>query len=212
MLCALTEVWMSKKDKKIILIAQCLVNPYCRVHILGQNFPFSKELMVYLLDRKVGIIQYACPETTAMGLMRNPQGRQQYDNVFFRSHCKELLKVPLLMVKEFIENGYRLACFIGLENSPSCGIHWGKHKVNRYQTESPNPVEIPEPGEPVLKGIMAEMIDEEFRDSNLNVPFLEIPALAAEGSDARKRFWEELKGYVEPLSSGLEPGPSSAGG
>ena len=53
---------MSKKDKRIILIAQCLVNPYCRVHILGQNFPLSQELMNYLMERHVGIIQYLCPE------------------------------------------------------------------------------------------------------------------------------------------------------
>ena len=61
---------MSKKDRKIVLIANCLVNPYTRVHILGQNFPLTRELMDYLLSRKVGIIQYPCPETTAMGLLR----------------------------------------------------------------------------------------------------------------------------------------------
>lgn len=68
---------MSKKDRKIILIAPCLVNPYCRVHILGQNFPLSHKLIYYLMEKKVGIIQYPCPETTAMGPKRNPQGRQQ---------------------------------------------------------------------------------------------------------------------------------------
>ena len=73
---------MSKKDKKIILVAQCLINPYCRVHVLGQNFPLSHELMDYLMRLRVGIVQYPCPETTAMGLKRNPQGRQQYDNIF----------------------------------------------------------------------------------------------------------------------------------
>jgi len=41
---------MSKKDRKIILIAQFLVNPYCRVHILGQNFPLSHELMNYSIS------------------------------------------------------------------------------------------------------------------------------------------------------------------
>ena len=162
---------MSKKDKRIILIAQCLVNPYCRVHILGQNFPLSRELVDYLMEKQVGIIQYPCPETTAMGLMRNPQGRQQYDNIFFRNHCKELLKIPMLMVREFIKNKYRLTCFVGLENSPTCGIHWGKHKVNRYQTESPNPVENPAPDEPVLAGIMTEIISEELAKDNIKVPF-----------------------------------------
>jgi hypothetical protein len=86
---------MSKKDRRIIVIAQCLVNPYCRVHLLGQNFPLSHELMDYLMSKRVGVIKYRCPETTAMGLQRNPQGRQQYDNIFFRQHCKDLLKVPI---------------------------------------------------------------------------------------------------------------------
>ena len=190
---------MSKKDLKVILIAQCLVNPYCRLHILGQNFPLSRELMDYLMDHKVGVIQYPCPETTAMGLMRNPQGRQQYDNTFFRDHCKELLKVPMLMAREFIKNGYRLTCFIGLENSPTCGIHWGKHKVNRYQTESPNPVDKPGPDEPALMGIMAEILSEELAKDDVGVPFLEFPALSPIDSPQRKKFWDDLHTIVEAV-------------
>lgn len=190
---------MSKKEKRIILIAQCLINPYCRVHILGQNFPFSRELADYLMDKHVGIIQYPCPETTAMGLKRNPQGRQQYDNIFFRNHCKELLKIPMLMVREFVRDGYRLTSFIGLENSPTCGIHWGKHKVNRYQTESPNAVDKPAPDEPVLTGIMTEILSEELARDNIKVPFLEFPALSQPGSDKIKKFWEDLRKSVENI-------------
>lgn len=189
---------MSKKDRRIILICQCLVNPYCRVHILGQNFPLSLELMDYLLRKKVGVIQYPCPETTAMGLMRNPQGRQQYDNIFFRDHCKELLKVPMLMVREFIKNKYRLCCFIGLENSPTCGIHWGRHKVNRYGTESPNPDEKPSPDDPVLMGIMAEILSEELSQEKIQVPFLEFPAQSETGSEKRNRFWQALDEAIAP--------------
>lgn len=197
---------MSKKDRKIVLIAQCLVNPYCRVHLLGQNFPLSHELMDYLMRHRVGVVQYACPETTAMGLMRNPQGRQQYDNIFFRQHCKELLAVPMLMVREFIRNNYRLTCFIGLENSPTCGIHWGTHKVNRYQTESPNPVENPDPDDPVLMGIMAEILSEELAKENVKVPFLEFPTQEPVGSPKRKRFWDELERAVEPRLFTVEGG------
>ena len=189
---------MSRKDRKIILIAQCLVNPYCRVHILGQNFPLSHELMNYLMEKRVGIIQYPCPETTAMGLKRNPQGRQQYDNIFFRNHCKELLKVPMLMVREFIRSNYRLVGYIGLENSPTCGIHWGEHKVNRYNTESPNPVEQPEPDEPVLMGIMAEILSEELNKEGNYAPFLELPVKEPAESAKSKMFWEELIKNVEP--------------
>jgi len=189
---------MTKKDRKVILIAQCLINPYCRVHLLGQNFPLSHELTDYLMDRRVGIIQYPCPETTAMGLMRNPQGRQQYDNVFFREHCKQLLTVPLLMIREFLSQNYRLTCFIGLENSPTCGIHWGKHKVNKYQTESPNPVEEPDSDDPLLMGIMAEILAEELAEEKIMVPFLEFPTQEPAGSPKRAAFWADLKRAVEP--------------
>lgn len=188
---------MSKKDKRIILIAQCLVNPYCRVHILGQNFDLSRELVDYLMQKKVGIIQYPCPETTAMGLMRNPQGRQQYDNIFFRDHCKELLKIPMLMVREFIKNGYRLTCFIGLENSPTCGVKWGKHKINKYQTESPNPVDSPEAQGSVLKGIMVEILSEELAKDKIEVPLLEFPTQSLPGSEKRKAFWGDLNKAIE---------------
>ena len=191
---------MSKKEKNIIMIAQCLVNPYCRVHILGQNFPLSRELVGYLMERKVGMIQYSCPETTALGLQRNPQGRQQYDSIFFRSHCKELLKIPMLMVREFIKNKYKLTCFIGLENSPTCGIHWGKHKINRYQTESPNPVDKTDANEPILKGIMAEILEEELSKENIKIPFLEFPSQSEINSEKRKKFWEDLKKAVEPYA------------
>jgi len=204
---------MSKKDRRIILIAQCLVNPYCRVHLLGQNFPLSHELMDYLMSKRVGVIQYPCPETTAMGLQRNPQGRQQYDNIFFRQHCKELLKVPMLMVREFIKNRYRLVAFLGLENSPTCGIHWGRHKVNRYQTESPVPMEKPDPDDPVLMGIMAEILSEELSQENLRVPFLEFPTQEPPESEKRRRFWEDLKGAVEPRvfdRASQEPGEHRA--
>jgi len=202
---------MGKKDRKIILIAQCLINPYCRVHLLGQNFPLSHELTDYLMRHRVGIIQYPCPETTAMGLKRNPQGRQQYDNIFFRRHCKELLQIPMLMVREFLHNRYRLTCFIGLENSPTCGIHWGKHKVNRYQTESPNPVENPDPDDPVLMGIMAEILSEHLAEENITVPFLEFPTREEKGSPKRLKFWEDLRRCVEPrLFSDAEEKPAEA--
>ncbi len=195
---------MSKKDLKIILIAQCLVNPYCRVHILGQNFPLSHELINYLMGKKVGIIQYPCPETTAMGLKRNPQGRQQYDNIFFRNHCKEILKIPLLMVREFIRSNYRLVGFIGLENSPTCGIHWGRHKVNRYNTESPNPVDNPSTDEPILMGIMAEILSEELYKEGVQAPFFELPVKSSADSEKRQKFWQDLIKEVEPYRKEIE--------
>jgi predicted secreted protein len=183
---------MSKNDRRIVLIAQCLINPYCRVHMLGRNFSLSRQLLDYFMSEKLGIIQYPCPETTAMGLARNPQGRQQYDNIFFRDHCRELLKIPMLTVREFVKNKYRLTCFVGIENSPTCGVHWGKHKVNKYQTESPVPVEENKSAQPVLMGIMAEILEEELAKEDITIPFLELPVKEEPDSEKMKGFWENL--------------------
>lgn len=49
---------MGRRDRKIVLICQCLANPFCTVHTPGQDFPLSLELMNYLLKRNVGVIQY----------------------------------------------------------------------------------------------------------------------------------------------------------
>ena len=104
----------------------------------------------------------------------------------------------MLMVREFIKNKYRLVAFIGLENSPTCGIHWGRHKVNRYQAESPVPTENPDPDDPVLMGIMAEILSEDLAEENLQVPFLEFPTQEPPESEKRLKFWEDLKRSVEP--------------
>jgi predicted secreted protein len=99
------------------------------------------------------------------------------------------------MVREFLKNRYRLCCFIGLENSPTCGIHWGRHKVNRYGTESPNSEEGYEknPKDPVLRGIMAEILEEELAKEGITTPFLELPALSPADSDKRQQFWKDLE-------------------
>jgi hypothetical protein len=41
---------MNNKNKKIILTAQCVLNPYCRVHILGKNFGLSHKVVSYLME------------------------------------------------------------------------------------------------------------------------------------------------------------------
>lgn len=106
----------------------------------------------------------------------------------------------MLMIREFALNNYRIVGFIGLKNSPTCGVHWGKHKVNRYNTESPNPADDPSPDDPVLKGIMVDILSEELAKSGIEVPFLEFPGQAAVDSDERKKFWDDLKKIVEPYS------------
>lgn len=184
------------KDKKIILVANCLLNPYCRVHVLGKNFPLTHELTAYLANTKTGVIQYHCPELTSGGYNRNPQGRVQYDNTFFKAHCREVLQMPLQMIEEFVANGYRLTAFIGLQNSPSCGVYWGKHKENKYGYESW--MESDEVSNNTQLGVMTTIIVEELAKRGIEIPLIEFPLSAPIGSEEHRKFWYEVRQAVEP--------------
>jgi len=69
--------------------------------------------------------------------------------------------------------------------------------VNRYQTESPVPVDNPSPDDPVLMGIMAEILSGELAKDGISVPFIEFPSNSLAGSPERTAFWEELRTAVE---------------
>jgi hypothetical protein len=60
------------------------------------------------------------------------------------------------------------------------------------------PVDTPGPEDPVLMGIMTEILSEKFHALNMDVPFLELPIQQPAGSEERARFWLTLKHLVEP--------------
>jgi len=59
-------------------------------------------------------------------------------------------------------------------------------------------VEQPEPDEPVLMGIMTEILSEELHKEGNHAPFLELPVKEPAESAKRKIFWKELIKNVEP--------------
>ena len=59
-------------------------------------------------------------------------------------------------------------------------------------------MEQPEPDEPLLMGIMAEILSEELNKEGNYAPFLELPVKEPAESVKRKIFWKELIQNVEP--------------
>lgn len=187
---------MSKKPRYFIIISHCLLNPGTRVHILGKRYELAKKIVDYFLEKKISVIQLPCPEFTAMGYWRNPQGRQQYDNVFFRKHCKKELESYVDMIKELKNNNNTPLCYIGVEGSPTCSIHWGKHKVNKYNTESIMPdnetFEVEE-----TYGVMTCVLDEMLKYNGINMPYLEAPVKENINSDKCKEFFDQLYDLID---------------
>ncbi len=181
---------MSKK-RYFVLVSHCLLNPSTRVHVLGRRFNIARLVSDYFLSKNIAIIQLPCPEFTAMGYWRNPQGRQQYDNVFFRKHCKKELENYVDMICELRNNNNTPLCYIGIQGSPNCSINWGKHKCNKYKTESI----MEDTNEKCCKGVygvMTEVLDEMLKSNNINIPYFEAPVKESLDSHISKKFFDDL--------------------
>ena len=179
------------KKRYFVLLPHCLLNPATRVHVLGHGFNLTQNITNYLLSKQIALIQLPCPEFTAMGYWRNPQGRQQYHNVFFRKHCRRELTPYVDMVVELIQNNHTPLCFLGIANSPTCAIFWRKHKLNRHQTESIIIEDSEGLGDSTF-GVMTEVLHEMLLEQEIHLPFLEIPLRENIHSDAVKSFFSSL--------------------
>lgn len=182
---------MPKKIRYFIMVSHCLLNPMTRVHMLGKGFGFSRKIIDYFLDKHISIIQLPCPEFTAMGYLRNPQGRQQYDNIFFKKHCRKELQSYVDMVCELKNNNINPLCYIGIQGSPTCSIYWGKHKVNRYMTESMVPDLNGENVEETY-GVMTAVLDDMLKEQGINIPYLEVPVKENINSEKSVKFFNSL--------------------
>ncbi len=197
------------KKRYFALVAHCLFNPSTRVHMLGRRFCVAEKVADYFLSKHIAVIQLPCPEFTAMGYWRNPQGRQQYDNTFFRKHCRQSLESYVDMVVELVANSNTPLCFMGIQGSPTCSIYWGKHKQNRYKTESME--EDPKaPQDKTMYGVMTSVLDEMLREHGIEIPYVEAPVKENITSERTVRFFKTLDRLVgipkrEQASEGLAP-------
>ncbi|HAX72009.1 MAG TPA: hypothetical protein DCY20_00645 [Firmicutes bacterium] len=184
------------KKRYYVIVPHCLLNPATRVHVLGHGFNLTQNLINYLLAKKIGIIQLPCPEFTAMGYWRNPQGRQQYDNIFFKKHCAKELENIIDMIIELNRNKHTLLCYFGIAGSPTCSIYWGKHKLNRYHTESIHAFDIPneetESSDETKFGVMTEVLDTMLSNYQIKIPYLEVPIKENLNSEAVAHFFAQL--------------------
>lgn len=182
---------MTKKPRYFVIVSHCLLNPSTRVHLLGRRYIVAEKVCDFFLSKHISIIQLPCPEFTAMGYWRNPQGRQQYNNVFFRKHCKAELENYVNMIIELKNNDNTPLCFIGIQGSPTCSIYWGKHKTNKYKTESMME-DTTTPSHETIYGVMTEVLDEMLHEHQIDIPYLEAPVKECIRSERSIHFFNQL--------------------
>ena len=80
--------------KKIIFVSHCILNTASKVVLYNQTDMdaeenLRKKFMHKAIDQEVQIIQLPCPEFTLYGPKRWGHVSNQFDNTFFRDHCRK---------------------------------------------------------------------------------------------------------------------------
>ncbi|MEM2994743.1 MAG: hypothetical protein QXI91_01835 [Candidatus Bathyarchaeia archaeon] len=111
-----------KRGGKIVLVAHCILNQNSRVLGLAVEPGAIAEVVDFLVRCGVGIVQIPCPELAFAGLLRQPQTREQYDNVAFRENCRKIAVEVANQVGSYAKGGVKLVLVVGVDGSPSCGV------------------------------------------------------------------------------------------
>ena len=146
-------------EKKIYVIAHCLLNPEARVKGIKKPAPFQTADS---FGNPKQIIQLPCPELIYLGPNRLPNTKTGLDSPEFRTFCRELFLPYAAMIEMFERDGFEIE-ITGVSKSPSCGVL--KTTVSENNTNRPKE----EKAEKVMdgKGIFFEEIEKELKNRKI---------------------------------------------
>ncbi|MCY1151328.1 MAG: hypothetical protein OWP43_02775 [Sphaerochaetaceae bacterium] len=117
--------------KKIIFVSHCILNVASKVVMynkeeMEKEEALRKDFLNKAINNDVQIIQLPCPEFTLYGAKRWGHVSNQFDNIFFRNHCKRILTPIIEQIQEYLDNPqmFKLIGIVGIDGSPSCGVDY----------------------------------------------------------------------------------------
>jgi predicted secreted protein len=114
---------LDKRSGKIALVAHCLLNQNSRAMGLAKGSSAIKEIVEFLIQKEIGIIQMPCPELAYAGVSRQPKTKEQYDNARFRGYCRKIADEIANQMRKYAKGGVKLKIVLGVEGSPSCSVN-----------------------------------------------------------------------------------------
>ena len=168
---------------RILVVSHCILNTASKVISYNEaeqreEAGHRKNLMEYVLQNDIQMIQLPCPELLLYGTKRWGHVKDQFDNPFFRSQCRVMLEPVIQQLQEYAMNPERfhLVGIVAIDHSPSCGYHatcrgdWGgefsgcpdfEQKLGTVSTAT-------EPG------VFMEELNNLLREAKLSVPILDL--------------------------------------
>ncbi|MEM5782056.1 MAG: 2-thiouracil desulfurase family protein [Candidatus Aenigmatarchaeota archaeon] len=143
-------------DRKIIFVPHCILNQNVRAIGKEKANGAIKEIVNFLVEAEVGIVQLPCPEIEFDGGLRRQFKAKENYKENHRNQCKEISLKILNTIKKYLENEYKVLGILGIELSPTCGV---------YRIENGKKIV---PG----KGIFIEELEKEMQKKNFQVPII----------------------------------------
>jgi len=110
------------RGRKVAVVCHCILNANSKVEGLSL-YAGIHPLIARLAEHDIGVIQMPCAEMTCLGMKRWGQTREQYESVAFTERCGALSLDTAAQVEEFLRCGYDVVGLVGVDGSPTCGVH-----------------------------------------------------------------------------------------
>ncbi|MFA9462747.1 MAG: CD3072 family TudS-related putative desulfidase [Velocimicrobium sp.] len=171
---------MGKETRKILVVSHCYFNDAAKlknesIEEAKNERRKKRDFLTKMLAEGVELIQLPCPEFLLYGSNRWGHAASQFDTPFYREASKRMLEPIILQLMEYQKHAERfeLLGVLGIDGSPSCGIHftydaeWGGELGENPDLEqtisSIKRMERP--------GVFMEVFMEEATKANLEIEF-----------------------------------------
>lgn len=92
--------------QKILFVSHCILNTAAKVVRYGDTGKKEEEsrleFVVKTVEQGIQLVQLPCPEFTLYGPGRWGHTKEQFDNPFFREHCRKILSPVLTQMKAYM--------------------------------------------------------------------------------------------------------------
>ncbi len=174
--------------KKIVFVSHCILNTASKVVLYNQEEIDAEEdlrlrFLKKALENGIQIIQLPCPEFTLYGARRWGHVSDQFDNPFFRKHCRKILEPVLDQLKEYLQNEdmFEVLGIVGIDGSPSCGVDYTCYGDYIGAFDGRNDLEEVlstchlDKGKGILMDVLSEMLKENGLEKKVKIRSLFAP-------------------------------------
>ncbi|MCC0727684.1 MULTISPECIES: CD3072 family TudS-related putative desulfidase [unclassified Clostridioides] len=163
-----------KRNREIVVVCHCILNCNSKVEDLSE-FKGAQSITIDLINNGYGIIQLPCPEMILYGINRWGHVKEQFDNLFFREQCRQMLIPYIRQFDEYLKNNYNIKSIIAIDGSPSCGYNktcssknwFGELSGCKDLMNKINDVQMVEE-----KGIFIDELEKLLNEYNLEIPIV----------------------------------------